>query len=97
VIIDGEDIVTFDDQRLAQLRRTTTGMVFQHFGLLPHRSVLDNVAYGLKVRGVPVEERYERARVYIEKVGLKGWENHLPAALSGGMQQRVGIARRTHR
>ena len=93
VIIDGEDIVTFDDERLGNLRRHTTGMVFQHFGLLPHRSVLDNVAYGLKVRGVGVEERYERARVFIEKVGLKGWENYLPASLSGGMQQRVGIAR----
>jgi len=93
ILINGEDIVTFDDHRLSELRRTITGMVFQHFGLLPHRSVLDNVAYGLKVRGVPVEERYERARVYIEKVGLKGWENYLPSALSGGMQQRVGIAR----
>ncbi|NLE94816.1 MAG: glycine betaine/L-proline ABC transporter ATP-binding protein [Dehalococcoidia bacterium] len=93
IFINGEDIVPFDDHRLSELRRTTTGMVFQHFGLLPHRSVLDNVAYGLKVRGVPLEERYERAHIYIEKVGLKGWENHLPAALSGGMQQRVGIAR----
>jgi glycine betaine/proline transport system ATP-binding protein len=93
VIINGEDIVTFGDERLAELRRHTTGMVFQHFGLLPHRTVLDNVAYGLKVRGVPVDERYERARVYIDKVGLKGWENYLPSALSGGMQQRVGIAR----
>ncbi|TFH37046.1 MAG: glycine betaine/L-proline ABC transporter ATP-binding protein [Dehalococcoidia bacterium] len=93
VIVNGEDITGFDDARLAELRRHTTGMVFQHFGLLPHRSVLDNVAYGLKVRGVPVEERHDRARVYIEKVGLKGWENYLPAALSGGMQQRVGIAR----
>ncbi len=93
VLINGEDIVTFDEARLAEVRRNTTGMVFQHFGLLPHRSVLDNVAYGLKVRGVPVEERYERARVYIDKVGLKGWEDYLPASLSGGMQQRVGIAR----
>jgi len=93
IIINGEDVVEFDDAKLANLRRHTTGMVFQHFGLLPHRSVLDNVAYGLKVRGVPVDERYERARVYIDKVGLKGWEGHLPSALSGGMQQRVGIAR----
>lgn len=93
VCINGEDIVQYDEHRLASMRRTTTGMVFQHFGLLPHRSVLDNVAYGLKVRGVPLEERYERARVYIEKVGLKGWEHYLPSALSGGMQQRVGIAR----
>ena len=93
IIINGEDVVAFDDAKLADLRRYTTGMVFQHFGLLPHRSVLDNVAYGLKVRGVPVEERYERARVYIDKVGLKGWESYLPSSLSGGMQQRVGIAR----
>ncbi len=93
IIINGEDILAYDESRLSHLRRHTTGMVFQHFGLLPHRSVLDNAAYGLKVRGFPVEERYERARVFIEKVGLKGWEHHLPAALSGGMQQRVGIAR----
>ncbi len=93
VIINGEDVVNFDDDRLADMRRHTTGMVFQHFGLLPHRSVLDNVAYGLKVRGMVVDERYERAQVYIDKVGLRGWENYLPAALSGGMQQRVGIAR----
>ncbi len=93
VFINGDDIVPYDDDKLGELRRSTTGMVFQHFGLLPHRSVLDNVAYGLKVRGVPEAERYERAQVYIEKVGLKGWEHHLPAALSGGMQQRVGIAR----
>lgn len=93
VIINGEDIAAVDEARLSEVRRYTTGMVFQHFGLLPHRTVIDNVAYGLKVRGMSVEERYERARVYIEKVGLKGWENYLPAALSGGMQQRVGIAR----
>jgi glycine betaine/proline transport system ATP-binding protein len=93
IVIDGEDVVAFDEDRLTGLRRNTTGMVFQHFGLLPHRSVLDNVAYGLKVRGVPVEERYERARVYIDKVGLKGWEDYFPSSLSGGMQQRVGIAR----
>ncbi|MBN1152036.1 MAG: betaine/proline/choline family ABC transporter ATP-binding protein, partial [Dehalococcoidia bacterium] len=93
ILIDGEDIVQYDDDQLANLRRHTTGMVFQHFGLLPHRTVIDNVAYGLKVRGVPQDERYEKAMVYIEKVGLKGWEHHLPSALSGGMQQRVGIAR----
>jgi len=93
VFIGGEDIVKYDERHLAELRRHTTGMVFQHFGLLPHRTVLDNVAYGLKVRGVKREDRYERAQVYVEKVGLKGWENHLPATLSGGMQQRVGIAR----
>ncbi|MBN1857129.1 MAG: glycine betaine/L-proline ABC transporter ATP-binding protein [Dehalococcoidia bacterium] len=93
VLIHGEDICKYDEVQLANMRRHTTGMVFQHFGLLPHRSVIENVAYGLKVRGVEKEERYEKARVYIDKVGLKGWEDRLPSALSGGMQQRVGIAR----
>ncbi len=93
ILINGDDIVPYDEHKLGELRRSTTGMVFQHFGLLPHRSVLDNVAYGLKIRGVAASERYDRAQVYVEKVGLKGWEHHLPAALSGGMQQRVGIAR----
>jgi glycine betaine/proline transport system ATP-binding protein len=68
-------------------------MVFQYFGLFPHRSVLDNVAYGLKVRDVSKDERYAKAQEAIETVGLKGWEHQMPGALSGGMQQRVGIAR----
>jgi len=68
-------------------------MIFQHFGLFPHRSVIDNVAYGLKVRGVSREKRYARAREVIAMVGLKEWESYLPGTLSGGMQQRVGIAR----
>ncbi len=93
VFINGDDICALDEEQLSEVRRHTTGMVFQHFGLLPHRSVLDNVAYGLKIRGVPQEERYEKARACIEKVGLKGWEGYLPSSLSGGMQQRVGIAR----
>ncbi len=93
VIINGEDIRTYDDKQLQNLRRKTTGMVFQYFGLFPHYNVLDNVALGLELRGVPKEERYARAFETIETVGLKGWENYLPGALSGGMQQRVGIAR----
>jgi glycine betaine/proline transport system ATP-binding protein len=93
ILINGKDIVPMADEELSELRRHTTGMVFQHFGLFPHRSVIDNVAYGLKVRGIEKAERYERAMTYIEKVGLKGWEYYLPSALSGGMQQRVGIAR----
>jgi len=68
-------------------------MIFQHFGLFPHRSVIDNVAYGLKVRGVAKGKRYDRAREVIEQVGLKEWADYYPDALSGGMQQRVGIAR----
>jgi glycine betaine/proline transport system ATP-binding protein len=93
VLISGEDICGYDERQLIGLRRYTTSMIFQHFGLFPHRSVIDNVAYGLKVRGVAKEERYARAREVIAKVGLKGWESYPPGALSGGMQQRVGIAR----
>lgn len=93
IIINGEDVCGYDEEQLMELRRHTTGMVFQYFGLFPHRNVLDNVAYGLKVRGMSKEERYVRAREVIDMVGLKGWEDYYPATLSGGMQQRVGIAR----
>ncbi|MBT8490489.1 MAG: glycine betaine/L-proline ABC transporter ATP-binding protein [Deltaproteobacteria bacterium] len=91
--VNGEDICRYTSEQLMNFRRYTTSMVFQHFGLLPHRTVLDNVAYGLKIRGVGKEERYDRAYETIETVGLKGWEQYMPNALSGGMQQRVGIAR----
>ncbi len=93
ILINGEDVCSFNERQLMNLRRHTTGMIFQHFSLFPHRSVIDNVAYGLKVRGVGKVERYARAQEVIEIVGLKGWQNYLPSALSGGMQQRVGIAR----
>jgi len=93
ILINGEDICDYDERHLTNLRRYTTSMVFQHFGLFPHRSVIDNVAYGLKVRGVAKEERYAKAREAIAKVGLKEWESYPPGALSGGMQQRVGLAR----
>jgi len=93
IYINGEDICQYDKRQLMNFRRHTTGMVFQYFGLFPHRSVLDNVAYGLKVQGVSKEECYKRAQDAIETVGLSGWEQYMPGALSGGMQQRVGIAR----
>jgi len=93
ILIDDEDICSYDKAQLMHLRRHTTSMVFQYFGLFPHRSVLDNVAYGLKVQNVSKEKRYAKAQEAIETVGLKGWEHQMPAALSGGMQQRVGIAR----
>ncbi len=93
IYIHGEDICQYNKSQLMNFRRHTTGMVFQYFGLFPHRSILDNVAYGLKVQGVSKEERYKRAQEAIETVGLKGWEQYMPGALSGGMQQRVGIAR----
>lgn len=93
VKIDGEDITAASPERLREIRRKKLGMVFQKFGLLPHRSVLDNVAFGLEIQGVAQEERYQRAREAIEGVGLSGYEEAMTQALSGGMQQRVGLAR----
>jgi len=93
ILVNGENVCNYNEHQLTEFRRQTISMIFQNFGLFPHRSVLDNVAYGLKIRGVDKEERYERAREVIETVGLKGWESYLPGTLSGGMQQRVGIAR----
>ncbi len=93
VQIDGRDILTMGEAELRELRRHTVSMVFQHFGLFPHRRVIDNVAYGLEVRGIGRRERQEQAERMIDLVGLTGWGNHLPRQLSGGMQQRVGLAR----
>ncbi len=92
VLIDGEDVVKLDDDRLRELRRRKISMVFQHFGLFPHRRIVENVAFGLEVQGMEKDERTRRRRV-IEKVGLGGWGNSYPDELSGGMQQRVGLAR----
>jgi glycine betaine/proline transport system ATP-binding protein len=91
--IAGEDITSADDHKLRDLRRRHVAMVFQHFGLLPHRRVVDNVAYGLEIRGIGRAERMKRAGEVIELVGLSGYERSYPDQLSGGMQQRVGLAR----
>ncbi|MFK7941890.1 MAG: glycine betaine/L-proline ABC transporter ATP-binding protein [Paracoccaceae bacterium] len=93
VIIDGEDILGCSATALRNLRRNKMSMVFQHFGLLPHRKVVDNIAYGLEIRGTPRAQRMDRAMEVLELVGLKGWDQHYPRELSGGMQQRVGLAR----
>lgn len=93
VYIDGDDVTAASKEELLEIRRRKTGMVFQHFGLLPHRTVLENAAYGLKVRNVPEEERHEQAQKALELVGLGQWGDYKPANLSGGMQQRVGLAR----
>jgi glycine betaine/proline transport system ATP-binding protein len=93
VVMDGHDIVKANGSELRDLRRTHTSMVFQHFGLLPHRQVLDNVSYGLEIRGIGKKERRAKAMEVVELVGLKGYERSYPDQLSGGMQQRVGLAR----
>jgi glycine betaine/proline transport system ATP-binding protein len=93
VRIDGADVTAMDDAALRRLRRTKLSMVFQHFGLFPHRRVIDNVAYGLEVQRVPRAARREQAAAVLEMVGLGPWANHYPQQLSGGMQQRVGLAR----
>src|ERR1044072_6357764 len=93
VLLDGEDIMQLDEDRLREVRRTKISMVFQHFGLLPHRRIVDNVAFGLEIRGVEKDEREKRANDVLETVGLGGWGNSFPDELSGGMQQRVGLAR----
>ena len=91
--IAGEDVVSMSDGTLRDLRRKHVSMVFQHFGLLPHRQVLDNVAYGLEIRGEPKAKRLARAQEMVDLVGLSGNERSYPDQLSGGMQQRVGLAR----
>ncbi len=94
VLVNGQEITGLSRRDLRQVRRDNfAGMVFQSFAILPHRSVLDNVAYGLEIQGVPNAKRRERAMEAIELVGLNGWESSVPAQLSGGMQQRVGLAR----
>jgi len=93
LIYDGEDILQVDDYRLRELRRTKFSMVFQHFGLLPHRKVIDNIAYALEINGVSKTDRHKRAHEVIELVGLQGFSEAYPEQLSGGMQQRVGLAR----
>jgi glycine betaine/proline transport system ATP-binding protein len=93
VIIEGKDITAMEEKQLRELRRRKLSMVFQHFGLFPHRKIIDNVAYGLEIQGVGKAKRHDRAMEVLELVSLNGWENHYPDELSGGMQQRVGIAR----
>lgn len=91
--VDGQDIMSLSERELIELRRNKMGMVFQSFGLLPHRTVLDNVAFPLEMRGQDRHDRRERALEVIKLVGLEGREEYFPRELSGGQQQRVGIAR----
>jgi glycine betaine/proline transport system ATP-binding protein len=93
VYVDDADIMALTNSQLRELRRTKMAMVFQHFALFPHKTVTENVEYGLKVRGVNPRQRREKARETLALVGLQGWEDQYPESLSGGMQQRVGLAR----
>ncbi|MGH8818845.1 MAG: quaternary amine ABC transporter ATP-binding protein, partial [Achromobacter pestifer] len=93
ILVDGVDVVSLNKRDLEVFRQKKMSMVFQRFGLFPHRTVLDNAAYGLTVQGVGKAEREKRARDWLEQVGLAGFENQYPHQLSGGMQQRVGLAR----
>ncbi|NGM45872.1 betaine/proline/choline family ABC transporter ATP-binding protein [Rhodobacter sp. SGA-6-6] len=93
VLIDGEDITRAAPARLRELRSRKIGMVFQSFGLLPHRSVRENVALPLEILGATPRQRFDRAELALSRVGLDGWGDRMPSNLSGGMQQRVGLAR----
>ena len=93
LFVGGEDILQYSSNQLIQFRRSKAGMIFQRFGLMPHRNVIDNVAFGLELQGVDRRVRLNRAREVLTLVGLAGWENNMPHELSGGMQQRVGLAR----
>jgi glycine betaine/proline transport system ATP-binding protein len=93
IVLDGQDITALSTKDLRRIRQRKMGMVFQHFALFPHRTVLQNAEYGLEIQGVDTAARREQAMRALEQVGLKGWEGSAPAQLSGGMQQRVGLAR----
>jgi glycine betaine/proline transport system ATP-binding protein len=93
VIIDGNNIMEMSREELREFRRYKASMVFQKFGLLPHKNIIDNVAYGLEIQKKPKQERHSAAMRQIESVGLNGFEYMYPNQLSGGMQQRVGLAR----
>jgi glycine betaine/proline transport system ATP-binding protein len=93
ILVDGDDVMQMNVDQLRTVRRTKISMVFQHFGLLPHRRIVDNVAFGLEIQGVDKEARLTKSTEVLEVVGLGGWGDRFPDELSGGMQQRVGLAR----
>ena len=93
ISVNGKNVTKMSEADLLEFRKDNFGMVFQHYGLFPHMTALDNAAYGLKVRGLPKGEQYAKAMRTLKVVGLEGWEDYYPGNLSGGMQQRVGLAR----
>ncbi len=93
ITIDGEDIIGMSQEKLRLFRQQKTAMVFQSFALLPHKTVMDNVCYGIFLQGITGDEAHQRAKRWIDRVGLSGYEDRYPSQLSGGMKQRVGLAR----
>ena len=93
ILVDDTDVVTLGRKELEKFRQRTMSMVFQRFGLLPHKTVLDNAAYGLSIQGMNKADAHDKGRYWLDQVGLAGFENQYPHQLSGGMQQRVGLAR----
>lgn len=93
VLVDGENVLTMNHADLVNFRRSKTSMVFQSFALMPHLNIIDNVSFGLELAGMNKQQRYKRSLAALQQVGLEGWENAYPKELSGGMQQRVGLAR----
>ena len=93
ILVEGTDVMKLNQKELEEFRRHKMSMVFQRFGLLPHRTVVENVSYGLEVQGIEKSQRRAKAEQWLDTVGLKGYENQYPAQLSGGQQQRVGLAR----
>ncbi|SON52520.1 quaternary amine ABC transporter ATP-binding protein [Vibrio tapetis] len=93
IMVEGIDVMSLNTKELEEFRRNKMSMVFQRFGLMPHRTVIENVAYGLEIKGMPKDERLEKANEWLETVGLNGYGSQYPAQLSGGQQQRVGLSR----
>ena len=93
LIVDGKNVLEMSKTELREFRRRTASMVFQRFALLPHHTILENVSYGLTIQNISKNDAAERSQQWIDKVGLNGYEKHFPSQLSGGMQQRVGLAR----